>query len=389
MSPMAHNNRSSASPAVERNIGRSGRTALALLCLGLSATFCFGGCQSAPPPAEVTPVTTTNPVPATPVETTPSNPAPATPKVTHEAFDGDRAYEILKKQCDFGVRPLGTEAHEKTKDYLIAEMKRYADSTVTQKFTYHGLPVTNVIGIFNPAGSDKPSAHPILLMAHWDTRPIADGPYSDKKNLGYKYGAHGWNVTAPIMGADDGASGVAVLLEMARILKKQKPAVSVLLLLDDGEDYGDFRANNYQGEGVELGSRYFAEHFRETPAFGHPFYGILLDMVGGKGATFPREKYSEEHAKSVNDNVYRVADKLGYGSVFLSDHMQEVGDDHIAINLAGIPMIDLIHPLPRGSNDSNTYHYWHTQQDTADKCSPKTLKIVGDVAMEVLFRESP
>jgi glutaminyl-peptide cyclotransferase len=372
---------------VARSSGRLGRTTLALLCLGLTATFAFGGCPSAPPSAVGPPVVNVNPVPTSPGGTTPSNPSSATQGVAHEAFDGDRAYEILKKQCDFGVRPLGTEAHEKTKDYLIDEMKKYADSTVTQKFTYHGLPVTNIIGIFNPAGSDKPSAHPILLMAHWDTRPIADGPYSDKRDLGYKYGPQGWKPTAPIMGADDGASGIAVLLEMARLFHKQKPDVGVVILLDDGEDYGDFTANGGKGEGVELGSRYFAIHFKETPAFGNPFYGILLDMVGGKGATFPREIQSYSAAPEVCEKVYGAAKRLKYDAVFPWDQEQDINDDHIALIAAGIKMIDLIHPLPSGSNDSVAYHYWHTQQDTADKCSPKTLKIVGDVVTDVLYRE--
>lgn len=371
-----------------RSTGRFGRTALALFCLGLPVAFGFGGCQSGPPPNAITPNSTLNTAPPS-GGTAPSNPAPVTPEIAYEPFDGDKAYEILTQQCAFGVRPLGTPAHEQTKAYLIAEMKKYADSTVTQVFTYHGLPVTNVIGIFNPAGSDKPSAHPILLMAHWDTRPIADGPYSNKRDLGFRYGAQGWKPTAPIMGANDAASGVAVLLEMARIVHKQKPNVGIVMLLDDGEDYGDFLAEGGKGDGVELGSRYFAKHFRETPAFGTPFYGILLDMVGGKGATFPRELQSDRAARSVNDKVYGIAQTLGYKDVFLSSETQDINDDHIAIIAEGIPMIDIIHPLPSGSNDAAAYHYWHTQQDTADKCSPKTLKIVGDVMLKVLFRETP
>ena len=371
-----------------RSLGRFPRTALVLFCLGLSATFGFGGCQGVPSSATVTPVVNTNSSPKNSGETPTTNPSSAIPEIAHEAFDADLAFDILKKQCSFGVRPLGTPAHELTKDYLIAEMKKYADSTVTQTFKYHGLPVTNVIGVFNPAGSDKPSAHPILLMAHWDTRPIADGPYSDKRNLGYRYGSEGWKPTAPIMGANDAASGVAVLLEMARILKKQKPDAGVVMLLDDGEDYGDFLANGNQGDGIELGSRYFAKHFRETPAFGNPFYGILLDMVGGKGATFPREKASFKAAPDICEKVYAAAKDLKYGDVFLFAEEQDINDDHIALIAEGIKMIDLIHPLPSGSNDAPAYRYWHTQQDTADKCSPKTLKMVGDVVLKVLYRES-
>jgi len=385
----ADSSRLSSSQGTGRSTEWFGRTALTLFCLGL-ATFAFSGCQSAPPPAAVTSVATTGAAPVNSPGTSAAAPVtPASPAkiMTPEPFDGDRAYEILKKQCDFGVRPLGTEAHEKTKDYLIAEMKKVADSTVTQKFTYHGMPVTNVIGIFNPDGSDKPALHPILLMAHWDTRPIADGPYSDKRDLGYKYGPTGWNRTAPIMGANDAGSGVAVLLEMARLFKAHKPAVGVVILLDDGEDYGDFLADNGKGDGVELGSRYFAKHFRETPAFGTPFYGILLDMVGGKGAVFPREQQSQLAAGWVNDKVYGIAETLNYKNVFLSSEIQDINDDHIALIAEGIKMIDIIHPLPTGSNDANAYRYWHTQQDTADKCSPKTLKIVGDVMTEVLYRE--
>jgi len=376
---------------VARSAGQFPQAGLALLCLGVLMTVGFGGCKSDLPPGNA-PNATPNPIAATPGGTTAANPSSATVSRSHEPFDGDRAYAILQKQCGFGVRPLGTAAHERTKAYLIAEMQKYADATVTQKFTYRGMPVTNVIGVFYPAGSDKPSEHPILLMAHWDTRPIADGPYSDKRKLGYKYGAQGWKPTAPIMGANDGASGAAALLEIARILKKQKPATGVLLLLDDGEDYGDFRMVNNRGEGVELGSRYFAEHFKETPAFGHPFYGILLDMVGGKEAVFPREEFSEINAKSVNDKVFTDADQLGYAKVFLSDKSQPVNDDHIAINMAGIPMIDIIHPLPQGpkhADEELAYRYWHTQQDTADKCNPKTLKIVGDVVLKVLYSETP
>lgn len=341
------------------------------------------GCHSTPPAVlPVTPIQNTTPA------ATPSQADPA-PSPHHEAFDGDKAFALLTKQCDFGSRTLGSEAHQKTLAFLLSEMRKYADNTLTQKFTYHGMPVTNVIGVFNPAGSDKPSSHPILLMAHWDSRPISDGPFSTQTKQGvvFRFRNGTWSPEAPIPAADDGASGVAVLLELARIFKANKPASGVLLLLDDGEDWGDFRANNDAGDGVEMGSRYFAQHYRETPDYGQPAFGILLDMVGAKDAFFPREGVSEERAKLYDDKVFGAAKRLGYEEMFPNDKTQRVEDDHVAINDAGIPMIDLIHPLPFNPYEQTGYVYWHTQSDTPDKCSAKTLKAVGDVVAEVVYGE--
>ena len=330
----------------------------------------------------------------TPIAGTTGPSAPSKPQVpapVHEPFDGKLAMDILKKQCDFGVRPLGSEAHEKTKAYLIAEMKKYADVTRLQEFKYRGMPVTNVLGVFYPAGSDKPSAHPILLMTHWDTRPIADGPYSSKTRAGvhFRYGPNGWSPTAPIMGANDAASGVGVLLELARIFHEHRPPVGVILFLDDGEDYGDFTANNSTGEGVELGARYFAKHYGDDPIYGQPKYGILLDMVGAKNAIFLREALSQRVAPNVNDRVFAIARDLGYGGTFLAGEGPDIGDDHVSINEAGIPTIDIIHPLPFNEfdADNHSYRYWHTLEDTADKCSATTLKAVGDTIAETIYRE--
>ncbi len=317
------------------------------------------------------------------------NSSSANQVVALDSFDGARAFALLKKQCDFGVRPLGSPAHEKTRDFLLSEMRKYADNTVIQASTYRMMPVTNIVGVFYPSGASHADYRPVLLMAHWDTRPIADGPFSSeiKRGTVFRYGAEGWNPVAPILGADDGASGVAVLLELARIFKARKPAVGVIMLLDDGEDYGDFEARNNDGEGVELGARYFAKHFGETPAFGQPRYGILLDMVGGKGAFFPREEISERFAPRVNEKVFAIANELGYGNTFRGDLSQGVGDDHVAINQAGIPTIDLIHPLPFGSYQSTGYRYWHTLQDTPENCSAKPLEAVGRTVAETIYRE--
>ncbi len=306
-------------------------------------------------------------------------------------FDGDAAYTLLKKQCDFGPRPLGSDPHEKAKTFLLEEMKKYADVTLAQTFSYRGLPVTNVIGIIYPAGATAPAQNPVLLITHWDSRPIADGPNSSEaaKAPAYRYGPKGWNRTNPIPAANDGASGAAILLQLAKMFKEKKPPVGVLLILDDGEDYGDFLANNGEGEGVELGSRYFAQHFQEDKRFGYPDYGILLDMVGGKNILLPREENSFNAAPGTLTKIYQAAQVLGYSNVFRSDLNFNVNDDHLALIKAGIRTVDLIpffgNSAPAGAS---YYPYWHTLQDTPDKCSAASLKIVGETVAEVIYGES-
>lgn len=358
----------------------------ALSCIAVCGSILLSGCNGSPGVNSSLAATGT---PSAILASSKPISAKAADDTIHEPFDAIKAMEILKKQCDYGARPLGSPAHEKLKDYLIAQMKLYTDSTITQEFKYRGMPVTNVIGIFNPAHSTEPGQRPILLMTHWDTRPIADGPFSSeiKKGVDFRYGPNGWKPTSPIMGANDAASGVGILLELARMFKQKRPPVGVIILLDDGEDYGDFRADGDKGEGVELGARYFAKHFRENKAFGMPQYGILLDMVGGKDAFFAREDNSQRYAPSVNEKVFGIAKQLGYGDLFRLEETQDVGDDHISINEAGIPTIDIIHPLPYAPHDKNGYVYWHTLQDTTDKCSVSTLKAVGDTVAEVIYRE--
>ncbi len=361
---------------------RGAACAIATLVVAVGAL----ACRSNPPAApKITPAAVVN----QPVV------QPQPQAATHYPFDGDAAYASIKKQCDFGPRVIGTQAHEKCLAYLLDEMRKYADETFTQKFNFltstQRLPNTNVVGVFYAAGSTKPSTHPILLMAHWDTRPIADGPYSaeSKRGVAFRFSGGNWTPTAPIPGADDAGSGVAILIEMAKQFKAHKPPVGVVMLLDDGEDYGDFEANGNAGEGVELGARYFAQHYKETPAFGQPAYGILLDMVGASNAFFPRESISQERARVANDKVFGAAEALGYGSIFPSNRTQAVGDDHVSVNDAGIPTIDIIHPLPFGEYLETGYTYWHTTQDTPDKCSAKTLKIVGEVVESVIYSETP
>lgn len=365
-------------------------TASAIIGLILLSALAISGCQrvtSLTAPTQVVATTVTPDPSPSAANTKPGQPEP--PK--YPVFDAKRAFDLLTKQCDFGPRYLGTQAHQKTLEFLLTEMRKYADDTVTQTFNYRGLPVTNVVGIFYPAGSKQPAKHPVLLMAHWDTRPIADGPYSTELAKGpFVWGARGWNRRAPILGANDGASGVAVLLELARLFKQKPPPVGVLLLLDDGEDYGDFRANNNTGDGVELGARYFAAHYQDESRFGHPDYGILLDMIGGKNMKIPVEALSQQYAPGTNQKVFGIARTLGYGDTFLDGASQSVGDDHVSINEVGhIATIDLIQPLPGPGSPEYAYMQWHTLQDTPENCSAQSLKIVGDTVKEVIYQETP
>lgn len=320
----------------------------------------------------------------------PTDPAQPSGRVRRPAFDAAAAFALLTRQCEFGPRALGSKAHERTKDYLLAEMKQYADVTIAQTFDYRGMPVTNVIGVFNGAGTTAPSRNPVLLLTHWDSRPISDGPYSTEasKTPLFHYDASGWNRTTPIMAANDGASGTAVLLQMARMFKKNPPPVGVVILLDDGEDYGDFHANNEKGEGIELGSRYFATHFKTDRRLGRPAYGVLLDMVGGKDLVLPMEANSMRCAPGTLTKVYQAGQALGYKSTFRGDLTFNVNDDHIALNEAGLRVIDLVPYFGDTAPPGVTgYTYWHTLQDTADKCSADSLKIVGETLSEVIYNE--
>ena len=358
---------------------------VAIFSVGIALHGCTGGIASNANAAAANSVPPVQPPPP------PNTGGKAADKPTaRPKFDGQAAFVHLKKQCDFGARVLGSAVHEKCAEYLKDEMKKYADEIIVQETTYRGMPVKNIIGVFYPAGSKTPSANPVLLFSHWDTRPIADGPFSTTLRSGapYRFGAKGWNRTNPIPGASDGASGGAVLLELAKMFKQQKPRVGVLLMFADGEDYGDFSGNNHEGDGVFLGSRYFAKNYLKNKTLGQPAYGILLDMVGGKNLILPREATSDQFARQVNDRIYGAAQKLGYSSVFLANEIQSVEDDHVPLNQEGIPTVDLIHPLPFGNYERTGLVQWHTLQDSPENCSPKSLQTVGETLAEVVYNEN-
>lgn len=269
-------------------------------------------------------------------------------------FDDSRAWNDLEKQVAFGPRVPGTEAQIACRDWLVAELKKSSDKVELQPFTWtigaKTLKMWNIGAEFT--GTGPAPREKVVLAAHWDSRPTADyDPDPAKRNT-------------PIDGANDGASGVAILLELARQLKEHPITRDVQIVLFDGEDYGP------QVDNMLLGSKYYAKHL-PTPK---PTWGILLDMVGDKNLDIYREPNSDKTAKPVNDRVFTAATRLAYlrvgtGSGFVNAPFRfPVVDDHTPINEAGVAMADLI---------DFDYPSWHTTADTADKCSPDSLKIVG------------
>lgn len=277
-----------------------------------------------------------------------------------EAFSKTNAWAHLNKQCDFGPRVPNSEGHLKCRDYLVAELKKTCDEVSLQPFTHTwsqgGVTkkMFNIIGTQNwEKGSPK-----VLLLAHWDTRPSAEYDPDPRK------------VHLPIMGANDGASGVAVLLEAARVLKARNPGLGIMYLLTDGEDLGP------ELDEMFLGAVHFAKNLPKPK----PEYGILLDMVGDKNLVIPMEPNSKRLAPKVLNAFFKHAHKIGLGQTFPMREGPEIVDDHLPINDAGIPTIDLI---------DFDYLPWHTTSDTVDKCSPDSLEKVGRALVEFIDQSPP
>ena len=291
-------------------------------------------------------------------------------------FNGDSAYFFVERQVKFGPRVPNTKAHQVAGDYFVSRFKKYGAVVTEQKFevlSFDGqrLALRNIIASFNPDQQKR-----ILLAAHWDTRPFAD---KDKIKP-----------DAPFDGADDGASGVGVLLEVARLLSQQTTSVGVDIILFDGEDWGEKDSMQNQvhlPEGLQswwcLGSQHWSKnkHKKNYSAY----YGILLDMVGSKRAHFYREGLSLEFAPSVVEKVWSTAARLGYGDYFVKQNTPEITDDHQFINrVANIPMIDIVHYHPVLGYFGD---YHHTQKDNLDLISKETLQAVGATLANVIYYE--
>jgi len=290
-------------------------------------------------------------------------------------FNADSAYAFVQRQVDFGSRIPNSEAHKKTGEYLEKQLKAYGAQVIVQSFqakTFDGTTVNlkNIIASFDPGKQKR-----IMLAAHWDTRPFAD-----KDSL---------KRDAKFDGANDGASGVGVLLEIARQLQSNKTRAGVDIVLFDGEDWGEkFDAHSRPPlpEGWEdwwcLGSQYWSKNTHK-PGY-RAYYGILLDMVGARDARFFHEGTSMQYAPRVVEKVWSAASILGYSNYFISEDATAITDDHLFVSSnAKIPMIDIVQYETR--NGWGSFH--HTTNDNMSVIDKETLQAVGSTVMYVVFQE--
>jgi len=288
-------------------------------------------------------------------------------------FNPDSAYAFIQKQVDFGPRVPETAGHAATKAWLLSKFESFGFEVQTQDFeakTYDGLTwdLSNIIASYNPEATKR-----ILLAAHWDTRRIAD---KDTERL-----------DEPIDGANDGGSGVGVLLEIARTISSQglKPEVGIDIILFDGEDDGEPEfASTRDNTQIWwcLGSQYWSKN-KHIPNYS-AYYGILVDLVGGKGARFYKEGYSRKYASGILKKVWDNAAQIGQGDFFLNRDSPEILDDHVFVNdWAGIPMIDIIEFSP----DYGFGHYHHTHADNMEVIDRRTLQAVGETVLFTIYQE--
>ena len=287
-----------------------------------------------------------------------AQPATASAQSVAPKISGDSAYEHIKTQVAFGPRVPNTAGHRAQLAWMREYLAERADTVIVQFWTHTTakgteLQLTNLFARINADAPDR-----VLLLAHWDTRPTADEDRDEARR------------DQPIDGANDGASGTALLLEMANVMAKNAPPIGVDILLVDAEDYGP-------GE-MYLGAKFFAANV--APGY-RPLYGILVDMIADKNPRYPVESNSKELAGEVVERVWRTAEQLGYGNYFRRSSQGAIEDDHMPLNRAGIRTIDII-DFEYGSGNE----FWHTSQDVLENTSPRGLEIVGTVLLELIYR---
>lgn len=298
-------------------------------------------------------------------------PPPPSPKTNLRvpAFNEDSAYQNIVKQLDYGFRIPGTTAHQQTADWIISKLKDYGAIVIQQKFKADFLgrkdvPCRNIMAQFNPDQSTR-----VLLAAHYDSRLIAEK--DDERQ------------DEPIPGADDGGSGVGVLLEIARVISENPIGIGVDFLFFDAEDQGE------SGPGKDntwaLGAQYWSKNI--VPKGYKAKYGILLDMVGSQKATFGKESLSTGFARELQNKIWKLAQNMGYSDYFQDFNAGTVYDDHLYVNRdAKIKMVDIINMSPDDRTSFGAYH--HTHDDNLDIISKRTLRVVGQVVTAVIYNES-
>jgi Zn-dependent M28 family amino/carboxypeptidase len=274
-------------------------------------------------------------------------------------FDGERALAYVRTFMEFGPRVPGTEAHRRAGDWIAGEMRQRADTVIEQSWTHQtqagaSIPLRNVLARFNPMAEER-----VLYVTHWDSRPVAEKSATDSLRK------------LPTPGANDGGSGVGLFLALGDVLRATPPGIGVDLLFVDGEDYGQFAPD----VDVLLGSMYFAANL--PSANYQPLFGVVFDMIGETDLRIPQEAHSVNRAPEVVERVWRTAADMGYGNVFVPATTYEITDDHLPLLDKGLRVIDVI---------DLEYAYHHTVNDTVDKLSARSLKIVGDVAWKLIQR---
>ncbi|MBT8191358.1 MAG: M28 family peptidase [Bacteroidia bacterium] len=298
-------------------------------------------------------------------------PATKTP-VKVPAFNGDSAYTYIEKQLSFGPRVPGTDEHAACRQWMVEKFRSFGAEVIEQEFTaviHTGdkWPSANIIAQFNPDLKDR-----VILSAHWDTRYIAEEDKNKKRK------------EDPIPGADDGGSGVGVLIEIARIISENPINLGVDIILWDAEDQGK-RGSNQPPQLWCLGSQHWAKNMHRNNY--RAKYGINLDMVGAKNPRFGKDDFSKQYAGKILDRIWSNARRMGYTDMFVNEDTGPLVDDHYFINtLTNIPMIDIINQ-PRNSRTGFVNH-WHTHDDDINAIDKRTLRVVGQVVLKTIYGES-
>lgn len=298
---------------------------------------------------------------------------PEKPPAKIPAFSADSAYTYLEKQLSFGTRNPGSEGHVACKDWMVSKFESFGADVIAQEFkaniyTGDSYPAWNVIAQFNPEHRRR-----VILSAHWDSRFIGEEDSDNAKK------------DKPIPGADDGGSGTAALIEIARLIQNNPIDLGVDIILWDAEDQGKRGTDKAFTKTWCLGSQYWSNNKHKSDYKG--MYGINLDMIGGKNPRFTKEYFSKAYAGKVLDKVWALAQGMGYSDMFVNTEFGQITDDHYFINKeGGIPMIDIIN-MPEGTNTSFIKE-WHTHDDDIDAIDKRSLRVVGQVVTAVIYRES-